>query len=171
MIAIRTRLAAVAAVGALTATGYAVTASSASAVTVPPCGNGSLAVTRTLTQSGAGHGWMALIYRNVTTHACTVYGYPGLDALSSSGHVLAHATRTLSGYDSSGHLSTVTIAPGRFASAGVEWFNFNPRTAGPCAFSTAVNTIVANTTTVHRLAASVSACGLQVHPTVGGIPQ
>ena len=31
----------------------------------------------------------ALIYRNVTSHACTVYGYPGLDAISSTGHVLA----------------------------------------------------------------------------------
>jgi hypothetical protein len=140
-------------------------------VAVPSCGNNSLAVTRTFTQGGAGHGWMALIYRNVTSHTCTVYGYPGLDAISSTGHVLAHATRSLSGYGSGGHLSTVSIPPGGFASAGVEWLNFNPHTSGPCAFSATVNTIVANTTAVHRLRVSVSACNLQVHPTVPGTLQ
>src|SRR5664279_2607476 len=161
MTAVRTRLAALAAAGALTTTALAATAASAWAVTVPHRGDSSLAVTRTFTQGGAGHGWMALIYRNVTRHACTVYGYPGLDAISSTGHVLAHATRTLSGYGSGGHLSTVTIRPGGFTSAGVEWLNFNPRTSGACAFSTTVNTIVANTSTVHRLRVSVSACNLQ----------
>lgn len=171
MTTVRTRLAALAATGALSITGLAATAESASAVTVPHCGNSSLAVTRTFTQGGAGHGWMALIYRNVTSQTCTVYGYPGLDAISSTGHVLAHATRTLSGYGSGAHLSTVTIRPGGYASAGVEWLNFNPHTSGPCAFSTTVNTIVANTSTVHRLRVSVSACSLQVHPTVAGTPQ
>jgi Protein of unknown function (DUF4232) len=171
MTAVRTRLAALAAAGALTTASLMGAATPTSAVTVPQCGNSSLAVTRTFTQGGAGHGWMALIYRNVTSHSCTVYGYPGLDAINSTGHVLAHATRTLSGYGSGGHLSTVTILPGGFASAGVEWLNFNPATSGPCAFSTTVNTIVANTSTVHRLQVSVSACSLQVHPTVAGTPQ
>ncbi|MEO8887747.1 MAG: DUF4232 domain-containing protein [Jatrophihabitantaceae bacterium] len=171
MTAVRTRLAALAAAGALSTTGLAATAASASAVSVPRCGNTSLAVTRTFTQGGAGHGWMALIYRNVTSRTCTVYGYPGLDAISRTGHVLAHANRTLAGYGSGAHLSTVTIRPGGFASAGVEWLNFNPRTSGACAFSTTVNTVVANTSTVHRLRVSVSACNLQVHPTVAGTPQ
>ena len=171
MTAVRTRLAALVAAGALITTGLVATAAPASAVTVPQCGNSSLAVTRTFTQGGAGHGWMALIYRNVTIHTCTVYGYPGLDAVSSTGHVLAHASRTLSGYGSAGHLSTVTIHPGGFASAGVEWLNFNPITSGACAFSTTVSTVVANTSAVHHLRVSVSACSLQVHPTVAGTPQ
>lgn len=165
------RVSALAAAGALITTGLMATAASASALTAPTCGNSSLAVTRTFAQGGAGHGWMSLIYRNVTSQPCTVYGYPGLDAISSTGHVLAHANRTLSGYGSGGHLSTVTISPGGFASAGVEWLNFDPRTSGPCAFSTSANTIVANTTSVHSLQVSVSACNLQVHPTVAGTPQ
>ena len=113
MTAVRTRLAALAAAGALTTTALAATAASAWAVTVPHRGDSSLAVTRTFTQGGAGHGWMALIYRNVTRHACTVYGYPGLDAISSTGHVLAHATRTLSGSGSGGHLFHRDDPPGR----------------------------------------------------------
>ena len=170
MTAVRTCLAALATATALTTFGLAA-GGPASASADPPCGNNSLAVTRTFTQGGAGHGWMALIYRNVTGHTCTVYGYPGLDAISGTGHVLAHATRTLAGYGGGAHLTTVTIHPGGFASAGVEWLNFNPRTSGACAFSATVNTIVANTTAVHRLRVSVSACDLQVHPTVAGTPQ
>ena len=34
-----------------------------------------------------------------------------------------------------------------------------------------MKTIVANTTAVHRLPVAVSACRLQVHPTVAGTPQ
>ena len=111
---------------------------------------------------------MWLVYRNVTSHTCTVYGYPGLDAISSTGRVLAHATRTLTGYGTSGRLSTVVIRPGGYASAGVDWLLAHQITGDACAFSTTVNTIVANTTTVHRLRVSVSACLLRVNPTVAG---
>lgn len=171
MATVRTRLAVLATAGLLTTAGLAATATAATTQSVPPCGNGSLAVTRTYVEGGAGHSWMALIYRNTTTHSCTVVGYPGLDAISRTGHVLAHAARSLSGYGGGGPLGTVTIRPSGYASAGVEWLNFNGRTGGPCRFSAAVNTIVANTTRVHRLPVSVSVCELQVHPTVAGTPQ
>lgn len=166
----RTRLAALALAGALGVATLTATAAPAAAATAPRCGNGALAVTRTFTQGGAGHGWMALIYRNVTRRACTVYGYPGLEAIGRGGRVLARAAWTPAGYGNGGRLSTVRIRPGGFASAGVEWLNFDPRTSGACAFSTTVRTIVANTSAVHRLRVQVSACGLQVHPTVAGTP-
>lgn len=168
MTTVRARLAVLAAAAALSTAGLAATATAASAQSVPRCGNASLAVTGTNVESGAGHSWMSLIYRNTTTHSCTVTGYPGLDAISRTDHVLAHATRSQSGAE---RLSTVTIQPGRYASASVEWLNFNGRTSGPCRFSAAVNTIVANTTRVHRLPVSVSVCQLQVHPTVAGTPR
>jgi hypothetical protein len=165
------RLAVVASATALTATGLTVTATASGATTVPRCANGSLAVTRTYVDSGAGHSWLALIYRNATKHTCTVAGYPGLDAIGPKGRVLAHAARTRSGYGSGAKLATVTVRPGAYASAGVEWLNFNGRTGGACRFSAAINTIVPNTTHVRRLPVSVSLCGLQVHPTVAGTPQ
>lgn len=171
MTTIRTRFAVLATAGVLTTAGLAAAATTAAASSAPRCGNGSLAVTRTYVDSGAGHSWMALIYRNTTSHSCTVFGYPGLDAIGSEGHVLAHAARSLSGYGGGGRLGTVTIRPNGYASAGVEWLNFNGRTSGSCRFSAAVNTIVANTTRVHRLSVSVSVCKLQVHPTVGGTPR
>jgi hypothetical protein len=171
MSTVRNRLVVLATAGAITAAGLTATAAAASAAAVPQCGNAALAVTRTYVDSGAGHSWMSLIYRNATTHSCTVSGYPGLDAVGPKGHVLAHAVRTVSGYGGGGHVSSVTVRPGGFASASVEWLNFNGATGGSCRFSAAVKTIVANTNRVHRLPVSVSVCGLQVHPTVAGTPQ
>jgi Protein of unknown function (DUF4232) len=171
MTTVLARVAVLTTAGALATAGLIATATASSATSGPRCGNGSLTVTRTFVEGGAGHSWLVLIYRNATKHTCTVSGYPGLDAISSKGQVLAHAARTRSGYGGGGKLGTVTIRPAGYASASVEWLNFNGRTGGACRFSAAVNTIVANTSRVHRLAVSVSVCGLQVHPTIAGTGQ
>lgn len=152
---------------ALTATSPASTAIAAAA---PACGSASLAVTATYSQGGMGHSWMALLFRNVGRRSCSIYGYPGLDAVNRHGHVMAHATRTLGGYGGGGPLKLVTIAPGGFASASVDWMNFNPRTSGDCAWSNSIATTPANTSHTVRLPVSVSICDLQVHPTVAGTP-
>ncbi len=65
-------------------------------------------------------------------------------------------------------MATVSLAPGGFASATVEWLNFNPVTTGDCTFSAAVAATPANTTQTVHLPVSVSICQLQVHPTVAG---
>lgn len=166
MTTVRTRLTVLAATGTLAATGLAVGATAAAAQTTPACGNDALAVTRTYVDSGMGHSWMALVYRNTTSRSCTVKGYPGLDAIGRHGRVLAHARRVSNGQA----VRTVTIRPGGYASAAVQWENFNGATGGPCAFGTSVNTTVANTSRVHRLRVAVSRCGLQVRPTVAGTP-
>jgi hypothetical protein len=171
MSTVRTRLTVAAVAGVLTTAGLGVVATTANAQAVPTCGNGSLAVTSTFSQGGAGHSWMSLVYRNKSATTCTVTGYPGVDAVTKSGHVLAHAKRTTSGYGGGAKLRKVTIRPGGYASASVEWLNFNGSTGGDCRFSAAINTIVANTSSVHRLPVSVSICELQVHPTVAGTPQ
>jgi hypothetical protein len=167
MTKLHTGLAVLAASGALIA--GAATVATPAAATVPACGNTSLAVTRAPSQGAAGHGAFDLLFRNVSHNTCTLYGYPGLDALDRHGHVLAHARRTLSGYmGGPGVVHTVSVAPGHFASATVEWLNFNPVTAGACTFSASVATTPANTTHTVHLPVSVSICALQVHPTVAG---
>ena len=146
----------------------AVPASDASGVRA--CGDHSLSVTATAPQGATGHGNLVLRFRNRTSRACSLYGYPGVDALTASGHVLAHAHRTVAGFTggSTHGVRTVVVRPGHYASADVEWLNFNPRTSGACRFSHAIAVTPANTGhTVHR-ARSVSACRLQVHPTVPG---
>jgi hypothetical protein len=100
MITRSTRPALVTTVAVVAAIALATVATSANAATLPVtprCGNASLAVTRTFVDSGAGHSWLELIYRNAGGSSCTVTGYPGLDAVTGTGHVLAHATRTVSG--------------------------------------------------------------------------
>jgi hypothetical protein len=163
-----TRLAVLAVGGTLIAGGILATAGEAAAA-VPACGNSSLAVTRAPSQGAAGHGAFWLLFRNVSHSTCSLYGYPGLDALDSHGHVLAHAQRTLSGAMAGpGVVRTVTVLPGHFASATVEWLNFNPVTSGACRFSSSVATTPPNTTHTVHLPVSVSICRLQVHPTVAG---
>jgi hypothetical protein len=168
MIKLRTAALTLLAAGSCLATGLAVGATSASAST-PACGNSSLTVTQADPEGATGHGSVILLFRNVSAHTCTIYGYPGLDALNSSGHVLAHAKRTLHGFAGGpSKETTATLAPGKFASAVVEWMNFNPVTSGPCTISKSIATTPANTTHTVKLPVSVSVCDLQIHPTVAG---
>ena len=145
-------------------------AAPSNAATVPSCAGASIAVHATRTNGATGHGSLVLLFENVGSHTCTLRGYPGTDALGRHGHVLAHARRTVSGFagGSSGGVRTIRIRPGHFSSATLEWFNFNPRTSGPCRFSYAIAVTPPNTTaTVHRRR-SVSVCDLQIHPVVAG---
>ena len=140
------------------------------AYATPACGNSSIAVSATAEQGATGHANFILLFRNKTTQTCTLYGYPGLDALNASGAVIAHALRTVHGFTggSTHGLQTITVHPGHYASADVEWHTFNFTTGRSCRFSHSVAATPPNTGHTVRLARSVSVCGLQVHPTVAG---
>jgi hypothetical protein len=127
-------------------------------------------VTATAEQGATGHANFVVLFRNKTLHSCTLFGYPGLDALNASGDVIAHAKRTLTGFTggSTQGLQTILVRPDHYASADVEWMNFNPTTGGSCRFSHSVAATPANTSHTVHLARSVSLCRLQVHPTVAG---
>lgn len=169
MSTLRTRAAALAASCTLATAGIVAGAANAGAA-VPACGNSSLTTVHTTPQGATGHGAFVLRFKNTSHSMCTIYGYPGLDALNASGHVMAHAQRTLRGFAGGAHVEqTVTLTPGHYASATVEWMNFNPVTSGPCPFSKSVATTPANTSHAVHFAVSVSTCRLQVHPTVAGI--
>ena len=168
MTTLRARAAVLAASATLAAAGLVGAAATADA-TVPACGNASLAVSHSATQGATGHGSFVLYFKNVTRATCTIYGYPGLDALNSTAQVLAHAQRTMRGFAGGAHTeATVTVTSGHYASASVEWMNFNPVNGHSCTFSTSVATTPANTTHTVHLPVSVSVCSLQVHPTVLG---
>jgi hypothetical protein len=154
---------------ALTGAALAVASAPAGASSVPACGNHSLAVSHSRSQGATGHANVVIRFRNTGYGACSLKGYPGLDALKANGHVLAHATRTLNGFTGGAHsIKTIVLNPGKYASADVEWMNFNPVTSGACAFSKSIATTPANTSHTVHFAVSVSKCRLQVHPTVAG---
>ena len=168
MIGSQVRLVAVAGFTALLA-GLVIPTSAAARTAPPRCGNHSLRITATPTDSGLGHRRFVLLYRNSGSRACTLHGYPGLDAIGARGRVLAHARRTPSGYMGGGDpRATITIPPHGYASATVEWLAFDRATGRDCRRSTSVATIAANTTRVAHLPVSVGVCVLQVHPTVRG---
>jgi hypothetical protein len=162
----RTRALALASGGALVVAGLVTGASAAQAAPpAPACGDSSLQVTHTPAQGAAGHSAFLLLFRNVTSHTCSLYGYPGLDALNAHGHAIAHATRTLGGFGGPTSIQTINIKPNHSATALVDWANFNTHTGGDCRSSAKVATTPANTGDTVRFKISVTVCGLEVHPT------
>jgi hypothetical protein len=157
-----------AALTTLAAAGCVVALPSAASA-APACGNRALSITASQTQGFAGHGALVVRFRNLTAHTCTLYGYPGVDALNAQGAVMKHARRTLMGAaGGSPQINTIHLQSGGFASATVEWLNFNPTTTGACAFSHSIAVTPPNTTRTRVIPRSVSVCDLQVHPTVAG---
>jgi hypothetical protein len=158
------------AAAAALAAGCLLAVPAAASASTPACGNSSLAVSASAENGATGHANFVLRFRNKTTHACTLFGYPGLDALNTAGGVIAHATRTLHGFTggSTHGLQTITVLPNHYASADVEWHTFNFTTGGSCRLSHAVKATPANTAHTVQLARHVTVCGLQVHPTVAG---
>ncbi|PZS26459.1 MAG: hypothetical protein DLM58_20690 [Pseudonocardiales bacterium] len=128
----------------------------------------SLLTQRSRIDGAAGTSSMVLTFRNRLAQACTLTGYPGVDALAKSGVVLAHAKRTLRGNaGGASGVSTVRLAPGAAASATLEWHNFGAN-GSSCAMSASIVATPANTQDSTTLPVSVSVCGLQIHPTVAG---
>jgi len=167
---IRTPVLALATLTGAAVCALAVPSEASQASSVSACGNSAVAVGASATQGATGHGNLILTFKNRSSHSCSLYGYPGLDALDRSGHVLRHAQRTLSGFTggSTHGLRTIVLAPGRYASADVEWMNFHPTTGTACRFSAAIAVTPAGTTHTVHFGRSVSVCSLQVHPTVAG---
>lgn len=95
------------------------------AASAPACGNSSLRTTEGEGGAAMMHEGVVLVFKNVSKHACTLYGYPGA-AIENKNSTLINAVRTLNGYIGDGgrtltHVSLVTINPGATASAEVEW--------------------------------------------------
>ena len=106
--------------------------------------------------------------------ACTLTGYPGVDALSATGQRIISAKRTKSGYLGgvfSGPIPTVRLAKGTTASAMVEWVDGGPL-GMPCPRvhslritpPGAVSSVVLSPTFLKIQ----TFCGVQVHPVVPG---
>src|SRR4051812_1940754 len=172
MTTLRTRALALATGGAMAVAGLLAGTTAAQANTpAPACGNTALQVTHTPVDGAAGHSAFYLLFRNVTSHTCSLHGYPGLDALNSSGHVIAHAHRTLGGFGGPTSVNTVNVHPNHSAMALVDWLNFNPSTGGSCVSSASIATTPANTGYTKHFQISVTICGLEVHPTTSSVGQ
>lgn len=138
------------------------------AATAPSCSGDLIAVSHSHPQGATGHGNVVIVFRNISQHACTLRGYPGLDALGAGGTVLAHARRTLNGFTGGASaVRTITLQSWQQASSDVEWRNFTADGHG-CRFSNSIATTPPNTVKTFHRSVSVSVCNLQVHPVVRG---
>jgi hypothetical protein len=182
------RIAASATVAAATVVGAAATAvavttpasaATPSAATPAACGNSSLHTTMRSAGAAMMHSGDVLVFTNVSSHACTLYGYPGA-AIEYRSTPLVNATRTLNGYIGDGRDLTspphVTLAAGASASAVLEWV----ANAGEPCYANRTGTLHVtppNTTATVALGSTLTVgqegicSGFDIHPVVAGIVQ
>ncbi|HWU32932.1 MAG TPA: DUF4232 domain-containing protein, partial [Marmoricola sp.] len=116
-------------------------------------------------QGAAGHVTLILLFNNVGTTACKIYGYPGVDLLSKTGKVVAHAQRTLSGMAGGATgLTAITLAPGKSASALLEASDVPQGSITDCGSYSLNVTPPGQYVAVPATPATMPKCDLQIHP-------
>jgi hypothetical protein len=142
--------------------------------TSPSCTGDQLATRLGRSGAGLGHVAQVVVFTNVSTSSCTLYGYPGIAGIDAAGRQVVQATRTPSGYlgglwsTPSGPLPTVALAPGQIASALVEGVD-NQVGSMPCVQLRSLLVTAPNTTRSVELPGAPPDCdGLEVHPVVPG---
>ncbi len=156
-------------------------AGSVPATSPPECTAADLTVTPGVTQGAVSHSSLVLLFTNSSSAPCVVQGYPGVAAQLPGGQVY-NAVRAMAGYmggDAAPSPAQVPLAPGRTASAVIEWL-IAPQdgsasvTPADCAGDGAVGLLVTvpDQTTSTRLAPpdqySPICWGFEVHPIVAG---
>jgi hypothetical protein len=151
---------------------FAVQASAAVAksAATPRCQEKALSITLTGASPGLSHHGYVIEFKNRGS-ACTIAGYPGVDALNAQGHRILSAQRAKAGYlggVTSGPIPTVHLAKGKTASAVLEWIDLGPPC--PSAHSLRITPPNAVTSVVLSPASlqSETLCRVRIHPVVPG---
>jgi hypothetical protein len=137
------------------------------------CQANALGISLVYVGAASFHTGFAIEFKNRGS-ACTITGYPGVDALSATGRRILSAKRTKSGYLGgvfSGPIPKVHLANGQTASALVEWSDGAPFGL-PCPHVRslritppgAASSVILSPT----LLKTETLCGAQVHPVVPG---
>jgi Protein of unknown function (DUF4232) len=139
----------------------------------PSCTNEQLTTRAGRSGVAMGNVGQTFVFTNVSTSACTLYGYPGVAGLDGVGRQIVQATRTPNGYigglsSSDAPAPIVALAPGQAASALVEGDD-NQFGSMPCVQLSGLLVTAPNTTRSVDLPGAFSDCdGLQIHPVVPG---
>jgi hypothetical protein len=140
---------------------------------VPPCLS-DIRVIPGAVQGAAGHFALVLVFNNVsTTTTCEIFGYPGVDLVTSSGTAVAHLTRTLRGM-AGGEPATVsapqpvTLAPGASASALAEASDVPQDGVANCGSYALLITVPNQYASVGGGTSMLPRCDAQIHPVVAG---
>jgi hypothetical protein len=134
------------------------------------CQGTELGTTVTGPAGGLSHQGYVIEFKN-RGGACTIAGYPGVDALNARGHRVLSAIRTKSGYlggVGSGPIPTVHLAKGKTASAILEWIDLGP----PCPRAQSLRITPPNAlrsvVLYPKSLKSQSLCRVEIHPVVPG---
>jgi len=140
----------------------------------PSCTGSQLATTLGKQAVGMGHVGQVVVFTNVGTSGCTLFGYPGIAGLDATGTQIMQAARIPSGYlgglwnAPNGPPPLVALAPGQAASALVEGVD-NQVGSIPCVRLSGLLVTAPNTTRSVDLPSTSPECdGLVVHPVVPG---
>lgn len=140
------------------------------------CTGSAIKVTVKSAGAAMNHGGDVLIFTNDGGSTCTLQGYPGVAVVKGS-VTLLNATRTLTGYMSNGpgagSPALVTLAPGKSASAIVEWEG----NAGEACYADGTGTLEVTPPNTRSTSAFGSltlggqgiCAGFEVHPVVSGV--
>jgi hypothetical protein len=142
-------------------------------VPTPPCTN-DIRVIPQGAQGAAGHLALVLVFNNVShTTTCEIFGYPGVDLVTSGGATVAHLTRTLRGM-AGGEPAGVTVpqhvvlAPGASASALAEASDVPQGGITDCGSYSLLITVPNQSVSVPGGTAMLPKCDAQIHPVVPG---
>jgi hypothetical protein len=125
----------------------------ASAAGVPTCATASLDVWLNTTGNGAaGSSYYSLNFTNLSAHACTLYGYPGVSGITQAGIQLGSAASR----DAAHAPSVITLSSARTAKG------FEDDTPGSTATVILQITVAENFPTA--TCAPITAAGLRVYP-------
>jgi len=114
------------------------------------------------------------VFNNVSkTKTCEIFGYPGVDLVTSSGATVAHLTRTLRGM-AGGEPAGVTaphgvvLVPGASASALAEASDVPQGGITDCGSFSLLITVPNQYVSVPGGTATLPKCDAQIHPVVAG---
>lgn len=146
----------------------------------PPCSSAQLSVTEKpfpgggYVASGLGNSGVIILFKNVSSTACSLYGYPGVAGLDSSGRQVTQARRQPRGMFGGlpfgdNTIPVVTPGPGQVASATVNGTDNPQGNNTSCPTLDGLLVTPPNTYTSVRLPAAPGDCsGLDVTPVVPG---
>ena len=114
---------------------WATTAASAAPAATPACSTANLSVWLDVSQGSAAAGtiFYPLDFTNTGSHACTLYGYPGVSATTAGGNQIGRAAGRSPRYKA----RRVTIPAGGSAHAILSWVQVGNFTASGCKPTTA----------------------------------
>lgn len=146
------------------------TAAAGGAPAVPACTGSQISVGDGQSGGAAGHIDIPITFLNFSDRTCTLYGFPGVAGLDSNDQQVVQAQRTTDGAMGVIPATTVTLAPGRSASAVIAAVDVPSGNATSCPSYPALLVTPPGTKQSTRVVlADVPGCQrLQIYPVVPG---